>query len=92
MHEHSRSLRVGGYISSGVLILFGVAVIVLGIWALLFTRDHIEQQNIVFGPATIRPQKSTPRGGGPANRWTQVGRRSRWPRSCASTPSAAPAG
>lgn len=45
-------LRIGGYISGGVLIVFGIVVIVLGIWGFVFTRDHIKQEGIVFGPAT----------------------------------------
>jgi hypothetical protein len=32
--------------------LFGIAVIVLGIWGFAFTRDHIEREQIAFGPAT----------------------------------------
>jgi hypothetical protein len=47
-----RFLRIGGYVSGGVLILFGIAVIALGIWGFSFTRDHIEQEGITFGPAT----------------------------------------
>ena len=79
MHEHSRSLRVGGYISSGVLILFGVAVIVLGIWALLFTRDHIEQQNIALGPARSGRKRARrgvvgPRTGGHRSEGARDGR------------------
>src|SRR5687767_6397320 len=49
MGEEKR-LRIGGYLSGGVLILFGVAVLVLGVWGFAFTRDHIERENIVFGP------------------------------------------
>ena len=48
----SKALRIGGYISGGVLAVFGIVVIVLGIWAFAFTRDHIKQEGIVFGPAT----------------------------------------
>jgi hypothetical protein len=48
--SEGRFLRLGGYVSGGVLILFGIAVIVLGIWGFAFTRDHIERENIVFGP------------------------------------------
>jgi hypothetical protein len=33
-----------------VLIVFGIVVIVLGIWGFNFTRDHIEREQIVFGP------------------------------------------
>jgi hypothetical protein len=43
-------LRIGGYLSGGVLIAFGIAVIVLGIWGFSFTRDHIEREGITFGP------------------------------------------
>ena len=32
--------------------LFGIAVVVLGIWGFAFTRDHIEREQITFGPAT----------------------------------------
>lgn len=35
-----------------MLILFGIAVIALGIWAFSFTRDSIQQEGIVFGPAS----------------------------------------
>ena len=47
---HGRLLRIGGYLSGGVLIAFGIAVIVLGVWGFSFTRDHIEREGIVFGP------------------------------------------
>lgn len=47
--SEGRSLRVGGYISGGVLIFFGIAVIALGIWGFAFTRDHIEREGITFG-------------------------------------------
>jgi hypothetical protein len=33
-----------------VLILFGIAVIALGVWGFAFTRDHIEREGITFGP------------------------------------------
>ena len=49
MGEEKR-LRIGGYLSGGALILFGVAVIVLGVWGFAFTRDHIEREGITFGP------------------------------------------
>jgi hypothetical protein len=48
--EDPRFLRIGGYISGAVLILFGIAVFALGIWGFAFTRDHIEREQIVFGP------------------------------------------
>jgi hypothetical protein len=50
--RHGKLLRIGGYLSGGLLTLFGVAVIALGIWAFGFTRDSIEQEGIVFGPAS----------------------------------------
>jgi hypothetical protein len=43
-------LRIGGYVSGGLLIFFGIAVIVLGVWGFAFTRDHIEREGITFGP------------------------------------------
>jgi len=42
-------LRIGGYLSGGVLIAFGIAVVVLGVWGFAFTRDHIEREGIAFG-------------------------------------------
>ena len=47
-----RFLRIGGYVSGGVLIAFGVVVIVLGIWGISFTRAHLKEEGIVFGPAS----------------------------------------
>ena len=47
--SEGRSSRIGGYISGGVLIFFGIAVIALGIWGFAFTRDHIEREGITFG-------------------------------------------
>jgi len=35
-----------------VLIVFGVVVIALGVWGISFTRDHLKQEGIVFGPAS----------------------------------------
>ena len=48
--SEGRGLRIGGYISGGLLIFFGVAVVVLGVWGFAFTRDHIEREGISFGP------------------------------------------
>ena len=50
--SHGRFLRIGGYISGGVLILFGIAVIALGIYGVTFTRENLKEEGIVFGPAT----------------------------------------
>jgi hypothetical protein len=50
--REGKLLRTGGFISGGVLIAFGIAVIVLGIWGFNFARDHIAQEGIVFGPAS----------------------------------------
>lgn len=47
--SEGKGLRIGGYVSGGLLIFFGVAVIVLGIWGFVFTRDHIEREGISFG-------------------------------------------
>lgn len=47
--NEGRGLRIGGYLSGGVLIAFGIAVIVLGVWGFKFTRDHIEREGISFG-------------------------------------------
>jgi len=48
--KDGRFLRIGGYISGGVLTALGIAVVVLGIWGFSFTRDHIEREGITFGP------------------------------------------
>jgi hypothetical protein len=45
-----KGLRIGGYISGSVLVAFGLIVVALGIWGFVFTRDHIERENITFGP------------------------------------------
>ena len=50
--KHGKLLRIGGFVSGGVLTLFGIAVIALGIWAFAFTRDSIQEEGIVFGPAS----------------------------------------
>ena len=50
--KEGRVLRIGGYISGGVLIVFGIVVIALGVWGFSFARDHIEREGITFGPAT----------------------------------------
>jgi len=50
--KDGKLLRIGGFISGGVLIVFGIVVIALGIYGIHFTRDSIKQEGIVFGPAT----------------------------------------
>jgi len=50
--REGKLLRIGGYVSGGVLIAFGIVVIALGVWGFAFARDHIEQEGIVFGPAS----------------------------------------
>jgi hypothetical protein len=47
--REGKGLRIGGYVSGGVLIAFGIAVVVLGVWGFTFTRDHIEREGITFG-------------------------------------------
>jgi hypothetical protein len=34
------------------LIVFGIAVIALGIWGISYTRDSLQEEGIVFGPAS----------------------------------------
>jgi hypothetical protein len=50
--RQGKLLRIGGFISGGVLIAFGVVVVALGIWGISFTRDHLKEEGIVFGPAS----------------------------------------
>ena len=50
--KDGKVLKIGGFISGGVLIVFGIIVIALGIYGIYFTRDSIKQEGIVFGPAT----------------------------------------
>ena len=84
-----RSLRIGGYISGGVLIVLGVAVIALGGWGFTFT-ETTSREGISFGPIETRRSPNTLRIG-PASRWIRAVRRSHRRRSCASTRSRAPA-
>ena len=49
--KDGKVLRIGGFISGGVLIVFGIIVIALGIYGIHFTRDSIKQEGIVFGSA-----------------------------------------
>ena len=50
--KQGRLLRIGGYVSGGVLTVLGIVVIILGIWGFSFTRDHIEREGITFGEAS----------------------------------------
>lgn len=43
--------EIGGFLAGGVLILFGVVAIFLGVDGYNTTRDSIKQENIVFGSA-----------------------------------------
>jgi hypothetical protein len=47
----NRIWEIGGFLAGGVLILFGVAAIFLGVDGYNTTRDAIKQENIVFGTA-----------------------------------------
>ena len=82
--SEGRGLRVGGYISGGLLIFFGVAVIALGVWGFSFTRDHIEREGISFGPIEdpAVAEHAPDWAGGPVDTGQ---RRSHRRRSCAST-------
>ena len=43
--------EIGGFLAGGVLILFGIVAIVMGVNGFNTTRDALEQENIVFGSA-----------------------------------------
>jgi hypothetical protein len=43
--------EVGGFLAGGVLILFGIVAIFMGVSGFNTTRDSIKQENIVFGSA-----------------------------------------
>jgi hypothetical protein len=47
----NRIWEIGGFLAGGVLILFGVVAIFLGVDGFNTTRDSIKQENIVFGTA-----------------------------------------
>jgi hypothetical protein len=47
----NRIWEIGGFLAGGVLILFGVVAIFLGVDGYNTTRDAIKQENIVFGTA-----------------------------------------
>jgi hypothetical protein len=66
--NEGKGLRIGGYISGGVLIVFGIAAIALGVWGFNFTRDHIKREGSASGRsktpgrgACSRPQPGTSR-------------------------------
>ena len=51
--KEGRLLRIGGYISGGILIVLGIVVIVLGVWGFSFTRRTTSRaKGITFGAAT----------------------------------------
>jgi hypothetical protein len=43
--------EIGGFLAGGVLILFGIVAIFMGVSGFTTTRDSIKQENIVFGSA-----------------------------------------
>ncbi len=47
--KDGKVLKIGGFISGGVLIVFGIIVIALGIYGIHFTRDSIKQEGITSG-------------------------------------------
>lgn len=46
-----RIWEIGGFISGGMLIVFGIVAIVLGVSGFNTTRDAIKQEQIIFGSA-----------------------------------------
>jgi hypothetical protein len=46
-----RFWEIGGFLAGGVLILFGVAAIFMGVTGFMTTRDAIEDEGITFGSA-----------------------------------------
>ena len=80
--------KIGGYVSGGVLIAFGIAVIALGIYGFISRATRSRTRGSSSGLRPIPPSRSTRRSG-PANRSRPEARRSRSRRSCASTRSAA---
>jgi hypothetical protein len=48
---HRKLWEIGGFIAGGLLIIFGVASIVLGVNAYNTTRDAIKDEGIIFGSA-----------------------------------------
>jgi uncharacterized membrane protein YidH (DUF202 family) len=46
-----RFWEIGGFLAGGVLILFGVATIALGVNGFMTVRDSIDQEQITFGAA-----------------------------------------
>lgn len=49
--SHKKFWEIGGFIAGGLLIIFGIVAIVLGINAYSTTRDSIKAEGITFGTA-----------------------------------------
>ena len=82
--KHGKLLRIGGFASGGLLILFGIAVIVLGIWGSRSPATTSSRKGSSSGQRATRQSQSM-LSSGRASRSRPVARRSRSPRSCAST-------
>lgn len=49
--SHRRFWEIGGFVAGGVLMIFGVVAIILGVNAYSTTRDSIKAEGITFGSA-----------------------------------------
>lgn len=49
--SHKRFWEIGGFIAGGLLVIFGIVAIVLGVNAYNTTRDSIKAEGITFGAA-----------------------------------------
>jgi hypothetical protein len=48
---HRKLWEIGGFIAGGLLVIFGVVAIILGVNAYNTTRDALKAEGITFGSA-----------------------------------------